>query len=57
LEDVKLGKEIKCSNTKSTAAIFFPNLPFALFVGLAYKGKDIVFRFIIEYGSLRDFGP
>jgi len=25
-------------------------------VGLAYKGKDIVFRFIIEkYSSLRDF--
>jgi hypothetical protein len=23
--------------------------------GLAYKGKDIVFRFIIEYSSLRDF--
>jgi hypothetical protein len=30
----------------------------ALFVGLAYQvGKDIiVFRFIIEYSSLRDFG-
>jgi hypothetical protein len=29
-----------------------------LFVGLAYQGKkDIVFRFIIEYSSLRDFGP
>jgi hypothetical protein len=27
------------------------------FVGLAYEGKDIVFRFIIEYNSLRDFGP
>ncbi len=27
------------------------------FVGLAYQGKDIVFRCIIEYGSLRDFGP
>jgi hypothetical protein len=28
------------------------------FVGLAYQGKDIVFRFIIEYISrLRDFGP
>jgi hypothetical protein len=26
------------------------------FVGLAYQGKDIVFRFIIEYSSLRDFG-
>jgi hypothetical protein len=27
------------------------------FVGFAYQGKDIVFRFIIEHGSLRDFGP
>jgi hypothetical protein len=25
-----------------------------LFVGLAYQGKDIVFRFIIEFSSLRD---
>jgi hypothetical protein len=25
------------------------------FVGLAYQGKDIVFRFIIEYSSLMDF--
>jgi hypothetical protein len=28
-----------------------------LFVGLAYQGKDIVFRFIIECSSLMDFGP
>jgi hypothetical protein len=27
------------------------------FVGLAYPGKGVVFRFIIEYSSLRDFGP
>jgi hypothetical protein len=27
------------------------------FVGLAYKGKNIVFRFIIEDSGLRDFGP
>ncbi len=26
-----------------------------LFIDLAYQGKDIVFRFIIEYSSLRDF--
>ncbi len=25
--------------------------------GLAYQGKDIMFRFIIEYNSLMDFGP
>jgi len=28
-----------------------------VFVGLAYQGKDIVFRFIMEYSSLMDFGP
>ncbi len=28
-----------------------------IFVGLDYQGKDIVFRFIIAYSSLRDFGP
>jgi hypothetical protein len=27
------------------------------FIGLAYQGKDIVLRFIIEYSTLRDFGP
>jgi hypothetical protein len=27
------------------------------FVGLAYQGKDIVSKFIIEDNSLRDFGP
>jgi hypothetical protein len=28
-----------------------------LFFGLAYQGKDIVFRFIIEYSGLMDFDP
>jgi hypothetical protein len=28
-----------------------------VFIALAYQGKDIVFRFIIEYSSLSDFGP
>jgi hypothetical protein len=27
------------------------------FVGLTYQGKNIVFRFIIEYSSLMDFEP
>jgi hypothetical protein len=27
------------------------------FVGVADQGKDIVFRSIIKYRSLRDFGP
>ncbi len=29
----------------------------AYFVGLACQDKDIVFRFLIEYSNLRDFGP
>ncbi len=34
------------------------DLSFICFVGFAFPGKDIVvFRFIIEYNSLRDFGP
>ncbi len=33
------------------------NKPIISFVGVAYQGKDIVFRFILEYSSLRDFGP
>jgi hypothetical protein len=32
-------------------------LTISAFVGLAYQGKDIVSRFIIEYRSLKDFGP
>jgi hypothetical protein len=31
------------------------NQPFLF--GLACQGKDITFRFIIEYNSLMDFGP
>jgi hypothetical protein len=26
-------------------------------LALPTQGKDIVFRFVIEYSSLRDFGP
>jgi len=26
-------------------------------IGLAYEGKDIVFRFMVEYHSFRGFGP
>jgi hypothetical protein len=32
--------------------------PFKFFVALPYyQGKDIAFRFILEYSSLKDFGP
>jgi hypothetical protein len=29
----------------------------AYLLALAYQGKDVVFRFITEYRSSRDFGP
>jgi hypothetical protein len=34
-----------------------PSLDGGHLLALPTKGKDIVFRFIIEYISLRDFGP
>ncbi len=39
------SKKLNAVSTKNTVAIFFPHLPFAPFVGLAYQGKHIVFRF------------
>jgi hypothetical protein len=38
--------------------IAIQELILAFIIGVAYQGKkDIVFRFIIEYSSLMDFGP
>jgi hypothetical protein len=45
---------------KKTRRFFDENRRFfeIIFLGFAYQGKkDIVFRFIIEYSSLMDFGP
>jgi hypothetical protein len=36
-------------------ALWIPSSQTLFSLGLAYQGKDIVFRFIIEYSSLRDF--
>jgi hypothetical protein len=41
----------------ATQKWFCARLYVHFFVGLVYKGKYIVFRFIIEYSSLGDFGP
>jgi hypothetical protein len=43
--------------TPPTISTLLTSVCLLLFVGIAYQGKDIVFRFIIEYSSLRDFGP
>jgi hypothetical protein len=45
-----------CDKVQDTHVYFDHMLFFSQFVGLAYKGKDIVFRFIIEYSSFMDFG-
>ncbi len=64
-----LGKSLNLQNTYSSLTSCQIqsqawNVPIAKatttamsFIGFAYQGKDIVFRFIIEYNSLRDFGP
>jgi len=45
------------NNTTRNQPINTHLLESLLVVGLAYQSKDIVFRLIIEYGSLMDFGP
>jgi cellulose synthase/poly-beta-1,6-N-acetylglucosamine synthase-like glycosyltransferase len=40
------------------SSFFMLMTPLMQFLAFAYhQGKDIVFGFIIEYSSLRDFGP
>jgi hypothetical protein len=43
--------------SKTKTILSFPRDSIFLFAGLAYQGKDFVFRVGIEYSSLRDFGP
>ncbi len=53
---VMYGPHMHCSSVKF--GIFEKKLGESdKFIGLAYHGKNIVFRFIIEYSSLKDFGP
>ncbi len=45
-------------NKKSICHLnLFQHESYSIFSVLAYQGKDIVSRFIMEYTSLRDFGP
>jgi hypothetical protein len=46
-----------CSKYAFSIALQITNEIALPFVGLAYQGKDIVFRFSMEYCSLRDFSP
>jgi hypothetical protein len=36
--------------------LYYMNFSYKI-IDLAYQDKYIVFRFIIEYSSLKDFGP
>jgi hypothetical protein len=50
LEGVKVSGYVELTKSRMRSMIL------CRFVGLAYQGKkDIVFRFIIEYSSLRNF--
>jgi len=49
-----------CGVLDCLAILYLANLMACIvvfFIGLALVGKGIVFRFIIEYSSFRDFGP
>jgi hypothetical protein len=52
-----LFKVIRCDGKLQPTALFSLVTCLKALCWLAYQGKDIVFRFIIEYSSLRDFGP
>jgi hypothetical protein len=54
------GKRKKTETIKLIFQLFITGIVLTKphdFVGLVYQGKDIVFRFIIEYSNLMDFGP
>jgi len=50
--ELELEEEESC-NKNICVSLFYV----FFFIGIACQGKDIVFRFIIEYSSLRNFGP
>jgi hypothetical protein len=58
---VEANNDLKGQNFQHFLAscnLFGLNLLIKLwFVDFAYQGRDIVFRLIIEYSSLKDFGP
>jgi len=48
------GLKIDTGDPKISACLKWS---WGVFIGVAYQGKDILFRFTIEYSALRDFGP
>ncbi len=57
LEDQCYANAIMALLMKCLGFTVLSSAYFQQFVGVAYQGKDIVFRLIIDYSSLRDFGP
>jgi hypothetical protein len=55
-EDILGIHQSVCDKVQDTQVYFDHMLFFSQSVGLAYQGKDIVFRFVIEYSILKDFG-
>ncbi len=55
-EDILGIHQSVCDKVQDTHVYFDHVLFFPQSVCLAYQGKDIVFRFIIEYSSYREFG-
>jgi hypothetical protein len=51
-----VGRLVQWSTLCNLVATIFRQ-PGYMFVCFAYQSKDIVFRFTIEYSSLKDFGP
>jgi len=57
VDKVPRDKTGHLSGDVGLTGVTFPGAGIRVFIGLVYQGKpDIVFRFITEYNSLRDFG-
>jgi hypothetical protein len=54
VKEFRQNRKGKQATSKGSMRVLAYEVPF---VGVGYQGKDIVFGFIIEYSSLRDFGP
>jgi len=48
---------VSCKVLREVTSVFGGHMSDGHLLALSTKGKDIVFRFIIEYCSLIDFGP
>jgi hypothetical protein len=54
VKEFRQNRKGRQATSKGSMRVLAYEVPF---VGVGYGGKDIVFGFIIEYSSLREFGP